>query len=356
MEIITSAFEYEQLEEIGAGQGQNSKVYRAHLKELGGEVAVKEIPKSSFGGPSEYFEEARAMFRSDCPNVLPIRVASAAGDRICLVMPFMKNGSLQDRINHGPISVKETIRIGQGILAGIHQIHVAGTIHFDIKPSNVLFSDIDDPLVADFGQSRAVLSSGVVAVPPMYILARPPEAILYRHADRQSDIYQAGWTLYRSLMGDPLFNEQVQAFSSRADIENAIVQEKFPRRHGYLPHIPTWIPRVLNKAMHTDLSERYQSADRFAHELGLPDVVLDWKPAYQTNGELEWVADRPNKSPLTVKLLREGSSNKWRVETFTGSQSNSLRAMRNHEGWKRDMTMKEAFTHLRQFFRSQEQA
>ena len=164
MDVVTSKFEYRQIREIGAGQGLNSTVYLAHDPQLGGDIAVKEIPKSSFPSASDWFAEAQSMYASDCPNVVPIRVASAATDHICLVMPFLKRGSLQDRIETVPLSLKECIRVGQGILSGLRQIHIAKVIHLDVKPTNILFADNDDILVADFGQARDLDPSGVSRV------------------------------------------------------------------------------------------------------------------------------------------------------------------------------------------------
>src|SRR5580700_10774346 len=103
MEEITSQFVYKQLAQVGVGQGMNSQVFRAFDSQHGGEIAVKEIPKVSFPNPIDYFREAAAMRSADSPNVVPVHVASAAGDRICIVMPYFRLGSLLDRIKNGPI-------------------------------------------------------------------------------------------------------------------------------------------------------------------------------------------------------------------------------------------------------------
>ena len=99
----------------GLVRGMNSEVFLADEPQLGGKVAVKEIPKGKLGNTfDEYFAEARAMFASAHPHVVPIQYACESADRICLVMPFFQNGSLADRIQGSPISPKEVIRVGQG--------------------------------------------------------------------------------------------------------------------------------------------------------------------------------------------------------------------------------------------------
>jgi len=92
---------------------------------------------------------------------------------------------LADRINDGPLPVKECLRIAYGVLSGVARIHTAGFVHLNIKPSNILFSDSNAPMVADFGQSRQLAFNGTVTVPPMYKLAIPPETFQHRVALRE---------------------------------------------------------------------------------------------------------------------------------------------------------------------------
>ena len=40
---------YERIKQIGIGEGMNSEVYLCRDPQVGGEVAIKEIPKASFG-------------------------------------------------------------------------------------------------------------------------------------------------------------------------------------------------------------------------------------------------------------------------------------------------------------------
>lgn len=52
-------------------------------------------------------------------------------------MELIRGGSLQDRLEQGPLSPAEAARFGRGVLAGLHAAHAAGIEHRDIKPSNV---------------------------------------------------------------------------------------------------------------------------------------------------------------------------------------------------------------------------
>ena len=141
---VLAQLEYQRFRQLGVGQGMNSEVYFAHDPQLGGDMAVKEIEKSKFGNDiNAYFAEAQTMFAVNHPNITPVQYACATGDKICLAMPYFARGSLTDQITSCPISLSEVLRVGQAVLAGLARIHAARFIHFDIKPSNVLFDDRD---------------------------------------------------------------------------------------------------------------------------------------------------------------------------------------------------------------------
>src|SRR5437016_11834766 len=115
------------------------------------------------------------MFAVKQSNKKPVQYACATGYKICLALPYFARGSLTDQITSCPISLSEVLRVGQAVLAGLARIHAARFIHFDIKPSNVLSDDRNNPMLADFGQTRRIRANGIVSVPPMYRFVIPPE-------------------------------------------------------------------------------------------------------------------------------------------------------------------------------------
>jgi serine/threonine protein kinase len=166
---VDGTISYTRVRQIGIGQGMNSTVWLADDPQLGGQVAAKEIPKTRFANPTNYFDETQTMFAVAHDNVVAVQYACQTPDLISLVMPYYQNKSLADRIQNRPLQLSETLRVAQGVLAGLAHIHLRNYIHFDVKPSNVLFSNMNRPMVADFGQSRAISSTGVVTVPPLYM-------------------------------------------------------------------------------------------------------------------------------------------------------------------------------------------
>jgi serine/threonine protein kinase len=78
---VVGHIRYTKLEQIGIGEGMNSKVYRATDPHLNGEIAVKEI-QGHFGNDPPRVEEARRMFASEHDNVVKIRCLCGTTDLI----------------------------------------------------------------------------------------------------------------------------------------------------------------------------------------------------------------------------------------------------------------------------------
>ncbi len=313
---VLAQLEYQRFRPIGIGQGMNSEVYFAHDPQLGGDIAIKEIEKSRFGNDIDaYFGEAQTMFAVNHPNIVPVQYACATGEKICLAMPYFERGSLTDRIEVGPIPASEVLRIGQAVLAGLARIHAARFIHFDIKPSNVLFDDRDKPMLADFGQTRRISTTGVVRVPPMYSFVVPPETWISQVGTLQSDIYQVGLLLYRASNGDPMYRDQIRGISD-AQLKEKVTKGRLPDRQLFMPHLPRRLRTIIRKALAVDPRDRFHSATEMADVLGRVRLSLNWVTAINSVNETTWRATRPGKTDLEVRLLCTATGN-WDVQCWT---------------------------------------
>src|SRR5205823_1073109 len=77
-----------------------------------------------------------------------------------LVMPFLRGGTLRDRLARGPLPVEETVALAIALATALGRAHEGGIVHRDLKPENVLFQEDDAatsrarPLVADLGLAK----------------------------------------------------------------------------------------------------------------------------------------------------------------------------------------------------------
>src|SRR6266853_6265440 len=343
---VVAELRYEKVQQIGQGESMNSSVYLSNDVQLGGKVAVKEIPKSNFGNVvALYFKEAQAMFEVAHPNVVPVQYGCETATDVVLAMPYYANGSLQKRIIDAPLRLSTVLSTAHGVLSGVARIHQLHSLHLDIKPSNVLFSATWAPLVSDFGQSRK-MSSGTVSVPEMYFHAMPPETLNHSVATVQSDVYQVGLLLYRAVNGDPFYRKQLVGKMDH-QLKTEIVKGKFPDRSRFLPHVPKRLKTIIRKALVVDPADRFQSAIEMADALAGIRFSHDWVVKPMAEG-MECLAQRPG-SPALVVELTEVTPSKWDVYVWT-SHGGKRRAKGKQLFWRDSLTAAQAEKHLRLVF------
>jgi len=341
---------YQQIEPIGVGEGMNSTVFRAFDPYLQREIAVKEINKSTFGNDFDsYCNEARMMAEAAADaNVVGIEYVCETADHIALALPYFPNGSLKKKIKDSPLGLREFMRVAQGVLAGAGRIHSKHLLHLDFKPSNILFDDVGNALVTDFGQSRRLSSHGTVTFPATYKWAMPPEVWETGVATVRSDIYQLGSLFYRCANGEPIFRLQKSAISTDSELQRQIARGRFPDPRFFLPHVPKRMRTIIRKALRIDPIDRYESASEFAAVLGRVPLPLNWATVPLGDGAYCWRAVRLGSPDLEVELVQNGPSD-WETKVWT-SRSGERRKKGVSEYWKAGQTYRSACDHLTEVF------
>ncbi|HWZ96866.1 MAG TPA: serine/threonine-protein kinase [Candidatus Dormibacteraeota bacterium] len=345
---ITGTIRYQQGGLIGVGEGMNSTVYRAFDPYLNRDIAVKVVSKSKFGNDFDsYCNEARAIFSANHPSIVKVEYVCETTDEFHLALPLYSNGSLLSKIRQHPLGLCDSLKIAQGVLAGLARIHVSRYLHLDIKPANILFDDDNQPLISDFGQSRKMSPTGTVNYPPMYKWAMPPEVLTSHVATVESDIFQMGTLLYRTVNGDPFYKLQKNAIKDDNELQAKILGGRFPDSRLFLPHVPRRMRTLIRKALQADPKDRFHSATEFAASLGRMRVALDWKTTCLTAGAYRWRVDRPGKSDLEVELIKNSSD--WDVEVWTlEGQKRRRRNVSNY--WRSGLKYRDAMRQLNVVF------
>lgn len=296
MRIFTQ-LEIKLLKEIGQ-DGKNSKVYQMLDPQLQASLAVKSLEISKFSDNSKYFDEARILYDSRHVNVVDVKFASQDSKNIYIAMPFYKNGSLKNLLDKRFLTVREIIIIGIDFLSGLNHIHSKNLIHFDVKPSNILFDDSGRALIGDFGLSKYMNDVGIAEQESIYTRHLPPEVFEATGRSHSSDIYQAGITLYRMCNGEKEFDRQLK-FHMEGDkidhkkMHDAIMKEKFPCRNSYKKHIPLALRKAINKAISPDVDKRHKSMIDFLNDLAGIDANLDWR-YNEIDGVFSWEKPKLN--------------------------------------------------------------
>lgn len=132
---------YEVLEELG--HGGMATVYRAHDKRLGRDVAVKVLHphlRDSREVAHRFAAEAKAVAKLRHPNIVEVFDVSAEDDaEQYLVVELIRGQTLRRLLQaRGALPPEIAAAIVLEILGALVHAHVAGVIHRDVKPENVL--------------------------------------------------------------------------------------------------------------------------------------------------------------------------------------------------------------------------
>ncbi|MDI9883890.1 serine/threonine-protein kinase [Streptomyces sp. HNM0645] len=210
--VIDGRFELE----ARLGGGGMGMVWRARDLVLDRSVALKEV-RPPDPGLAEYdpqgaamlrarvLREARALARVDHPNVVTIHHVVDGGEHTYpwLVMELVTGGSLQDRLEKGPLAPAEAARLGREVLAALRAAHDVGIQHRDVKPANVLMRPDGRPVLTDFGiaairESTALTATGSIIGTPDYMA---PERISGSEGGPGSDLWSLAMMLYVAVEG-----------------------------------------------------------------------------------------------------------------------------------------------------------
>ncbi|MGI8380406.1 serine/threonine-protein kinase [Priestia megaterium] len=318
--MIQANITFEETNEIR--RGPLSRVFLAKDLQLDAEIVVKEIKKTDFSNPDEYFTEARILYSMKHPNIAEIQYACEKDQFIYLSMPYYPAGSLENLYNTSLLSVREIIKYSLDFLKGLHFIHTKGLLHLDVKPGNVLINSSGVAMLTDFGLSKFVNNFDVAEYDKVYQTHRYPESFVTNYASKQSDIYQAGVTLYRMCNGDPLFKKQR---ATQADIQSG----KYPDRDFFLPHIPQSLIKVIKKALNVNPIDRHDSVLELMNELSKIDKNLDWRYNFDTmTGTNVWSVESPT-SFKSIQLFNDNGT--WK--TVGKQTSKSSKQTKNFTQW-----------------------
>ncbi|WP_405151667.1 protein kinase [Sphaerisporangium sp. NBC_01403] len=201
---------YQLLEPIG--RGGMGIVWRAHDELLDRAVAVKEVRYPGDPEDDEVAElnrrtlrEARAAGRLSHPNVVVVHDVIEENGRPWIVMQLVDSRSLGQVLrDDGPLPMRMTAEIGLQILEALRSAHAAGVLHRDVKPENVLLTDDGRVVLTDFGIARmetdtTMTRTGLVGTPAFIA----PERLRGYSAQRESDLWSLGATLYAAVEGRP---------------------------------------------------------------------------------------------------------------------------------------------------------
>ena len=251
------------------GSGGMAEVFLAHDGVLDRDVALK-VLRSQYAGDEEFYERFRREATSAAglshPNIVQVYDRGEVDDGTCYIaMEYVSGGTLKERLDErGPMEPERALAVAGQVAEALWAAHERGVIHRDIKPQNILVTDMGHLKVTDFGIARAASAATISATNAVFGTADylSPEQALGEPATPRSDLYSLGIVLYELLTGFVPY---------RADNPVAVCMKHVtepltpPRRLD--PTIPEAVDALVVKMLAKDPADRPASASELLEDI-----------------------------------------------------------------------------------------
>ncbi len=296
------------------GRGGFATVYAGEQTSLGRQVAVKidSRPLDSERNRRRFLREMSAASRiSGHPHVVTLIDAGVLPDgRPYLVMERCDGGSLASITPRNALAPADAAKVVEAVSAALGAAHMAGVLHRDIKPGNILLDSYGSPRLSDFGIAaiqREEQDSSVTleAMTPAFA---PPEAFNLEPPTAAGDVWSMGGVLLSLITG----RGPRTTLEGRAQNLSEIYQGLGQPINTDDPRVPAALKPVLAKAMHPEASQRYQNGNELA--AALRQVIPLLGPTQILSGPPTW------PQPETLTGPQPGAATGAQPGAFTGPQ------------------------------------
>jgi serine/threonine-protein kinase len=187
--------------------GGMGEVWEGYDDALARPVAVK-VLHSEFAGDRGFLERFRTEARNSAslshPNIAQLFDYGEQEGSGFLVMELVVGEPLSDLLEREPVlPVRRLLPILAQTARALHAAHLAGVVHRDVKPGNILLGRGGRVKITDFGVSLArnqvnMTATGMVMGTAQYL---SPEQAVGKPATPLSDLYSLGIIAYEALVG-----------------------------------------------------------------------------------------------------------------------------------------------------------
>src|SRR6202171_5656588 len=241
------------------GRGGMAEVRDGWDNRLGRAVAVKLLhPVFSVQADNRRrFEvEAHAAAALAHPHIVAVYDSGEHDGTPYIVMEGLSGRALADLVARGPLPQIQVRAILNDVLSALAVAHAAGTLHRDIKPGNILFTDSGDTKVADFGIAKTAGADHTVAGQIVGTIAYlSADRLAGRPATVADDLYAVGVVGYEALTGRRPFPQE-----NLATLARAISEDRPPPLPVLRPDVDPMLASVIERAMARDPQWRFASA------------------------------------------------------------------------------------------------
>jgi serine/threonine-protein kinase len=261
--------EYEIVAPLASG-GMGGVYLAAHV--TSGERVALKVLDPVFADHEEVvtrlYGERTVSSRASHPGLVDIRGAARSADNVpYLVMEYLDGETLAAFASGGELDPLAIAGLGAQIAGALAALHVAGVIHCDVKPENVVVMRGQGwrVKVIDFGVSRSIdeppPDEGSIAGTPIYMAPEQWRGV----PAPASDVYALGCVLFELVTGTTPFD------GSLPELMTAHLERRPPRPSWLRAGLPIELERAILRALAKEPAFRPTMAELAAELEALSD-------------------------------------------------------------------------------------
>lgn len=251
-----------------------SEVYLVKHREDGSLAALK-APSANFEDDVAYIErfamEEWIGTRINSPNVVSV-IRANQRTFFYYLTEYIEGPTLAQLLKERTrLSVPDTRNIIIQVASGLRAFHRKDTLHQDIKPDNIIYTENGIKIV-DFGSTRVAGVSEIESnIEREGLLGTvdycAPEYRLGGKISARSDQFSLGVLAYELLTGEHPFGNGYRKANTSIDFQKI----KYTPAQSINPLVPIWFDGAIQKALNLNPDSRYPSLSEFVHDLKNPN-------------------------------------------------------------------------------------
>jgi serine/threonine protein kinase len=181
-----------------------------------------------------FLREVELTRTLNSPYVVRTFDVGQEGSSLYFTMEYLEGMTLEERLQQGPLTSKEALRLLHHVCSGLAAIHQRDIIHRDLKPANIFLSNTGQVKLMDFGLARpfdSKLTSEASSVGTAAYMA--PEIWKGEVASHASDLYAFGIILFEVFSGKLPFDASSSASLMFQHIEGELPSLSAERAKQY---------------------------------------------------------------------------------------------------------------------------
>ncbi|MDX2091829.1 MAG: protein kinase [Kofleriaceae bacterium] len=257
---------------VEIGRGGMGRVYLAHDRKLGREVAIKRVADPTGPIAHRFAREIALTARLEHPAIVPIHDAGTFPDGSAYYAMRLVGGATLARLVERAADLRARLALLPHVVTIAHAVayaHSRGVVHRDLKPHNIVVGEFGETMLLDWGLAKTTDDA-----------PDEPVAANTTRDQRDGDTQQAT-TAHGQIVGTPGFMAPEQAQGRAVDLASdiyglgatlyfVVTGQRPPRVLGdelARAEVPQDLVAIIVRAMQSTPKARYPTATALASDL-----------------------------------------------------------------------------------------